>query len=272
MINDQGRRARAQIVIFARRRVQPAQDGRADAPAGRAGPGAGDLGSLGNLDQRGGAEVPQQPRRCRSSSWRPAPAAGTIPRTSPNTMTLTADLPGRGAHLRDLHAERGQGPEGRRALARTTTFGKDSSRLRDRLGDKANAIIVREVSYEVTDATVDSQSSISPRPSQCLPQHHHTQVRRPGDPQGLRARLEAAAVHRQPRRLDRHRHAAGRHRGLQGYRLGGVREGPDRSAVQGRPRVRRLGGVDEEVLSRRQPRRPRRTSWATSRPRPWCRC
>ena len=76
---------------------------------------------------------------------------------------------------------------------------------------------------------------------QRVPQHQHAQVRRAGDPQGARARLEAAAVHRQPGRLDRHRHAAGRHRGVQGHHLGRLREGPDRSAVQGRSRSSRPG-------------------------------
>ena len=43
-------------------------------------------------------------------------------------------------------------------LYQNDDFGKDFLKgFRDRLGDKANSIIVREVSYEVTDATVDSQ-------------------------------------------------------------------------------------------------------------------
>ena len=43
-------------------------------------------------------------------------------------------------------------------LYQNDDFGKDFLKgFRDRLGDKAAAIMVREVSYEVTDATVDSQ-------------------------------------------------------------------------------------------------------------------
>src|SRR5262249_14776368 len=43
-------------------------------------------------------------------------------------------------------------------LYQNDDFGKDFLKgFRDRLGDKASSIIVREVSYEVTDATVDSQ-------------------------------------------------------------------------------------------------------------------
>ena len=43
-------------------------------------------------------------------------------------------------------------------LYQNDDFGKDFLKgFRDRLGDKATAIMVREVSYEVTDATVDSQ-------------------------------------------------------------------------------------------------------------------
>ena len=43
-------------------------------------------------------------------------------------------------------------------LYQNDDFGKDFIKgFRDRLGDKADAIVVREVSYEVTDATVNSQ-------------------------------------------------------------------------------------------------------------------
>jgi branched-chain amino acid transport system substrate-binding protein len=43
-------------------------------------------------------------------------------------------------------------------LYQNDDFGKDFIKgFRERLGDKAKAIVVREVSYEVTDATVDSQ-------------------------------------------------------------------------------------------------------------------
>ena len=43
-------------------------------------------------------------------------------------------------------------------LYQNDDFGKDFLKgFRDRLGDKAKSIVVREVSYEVTDATVDSQ-------------------------------------------------------------------------------------------------------------------
>jgi branched-chain amino acid transport system substrate-binding protein len=43
-------------------------------------------------------------------------------------------------------------------LYQNDDFGKDFIKgFRDRLGDQAKAIVVREVSYEVTDATVDSQ-------------------------------------------------------------------------------------------------------------------
>ena len=43
-------------------------------------------------------------------------------------------------------------------LYQNDDFGKDFLKgFRDRLGDKAGSIVVREVSYEVTDATVDSQ-------------------------------------------------------------------------------------------------------------------
>src|SRR4029077_4191187 len=43
-------------------------------------------------------------------------------------------------------------------LYQNDDFGKDFVKgFRDRLGDKAVSIMAREVSYEVTDATVDSQ-------------------------------------------------------------------------------------------------------------------
>ena len=159
-------------------------------------------------------------------------------------------------------------------LYQNDDFGKDFLKgFRDRLGDKAAAIMVREVSYEVTDATVDSQmiDLASTKANVFLnittPKFAVQAIRKAHD-----LGWKPLQFIDNPGGVDRHRHAAGGRRGLQGHHLGGVREGPDRSAIPGRSGVPGLGGVDEEVLSRRQPRGSAERGGLRRRRRPWCRC
>jgi len=121
-------------------------------------------------------------------------------------------------------------------LYQNDDFGKDSSKASaNRLGDKAAAIMVREVSYEVTDATVDSQCiDLASTKANVFLNTHDGEVR----VQASRKAHELAgarAVHRQSGSLDWHRHAAGGHRGVQGHHLGGVRQGSDRSQYRDDP-------------------------------------
>ena len=112
-----GRRERAQDHHdLARRRFQPAQDGRADAPAGRAGPGAGRSPARSARATNAAVQkylntkkVPQLFLATGASRW-------NDPEELPLHHDADADLSGRGAHLRRLHAEGGEGSQGRRAL------------------------------------------------------------------------------------------------------------------------------------------------------------
>ena len=85
-------------------------------------------------------------------------------------------------------------------LYQNDDFGKDYLiGLREGLGDKADKMIVATKTYETTDPTVDSQIVVAAgKRRRRFGDRGDPQVRRAGDPQGLRHRLEADA-HRQQR-------------------------------------------------------------------------
>ena len=137
-------------------------------------------------------------------------------------------------------------------LYQNDDYGKDYLEgFKAGLGDTADRVIVEELSYEVTDPTVDSQIiSLKNSGRGRILQHHHAQVRRPGDPQGRRHRLAAAAPAQQrlelgglgadargSRQVDRPDHLA-------------LPEGSDRPAMAGHPGLSRLVGVDGQVQPR----------------------
>ena len=111
-------------------------------------------------------------------------------------------------------------------------------------------MIVAEASYEVTDPTVDSQivhaAGLGRRH---VRQHHDAEVRGAGDPQGLRHRLEAAALPEQrlasigsvltPAGLDK----------SVGLITAAYYQGSDRPAVEGRPGDARVARVHEEATT-----------------------
>ena len=79
------------------------------------------------------------------------------PKNFPYTMTLTPIYQAEARIYATYMLKEVKDPKVA-VLYQNDDFGKDFLKgFRDRLGDKANSIIVREVSYEVTDATVDSQ-------------------------------------------------------------------------------------------------------------------
>ena len=177
------------------------------------------------------------------------------PKNFPYTMTLTPIYRRRRASTPPTCMKEVKDPKVA-VLYQNDDFGKDFLKgFRERLGDKAGSIIVREVSYEVTDATVNSQiiDLASTKANVFLnistPKFAVQAIRKAHD-----LGWKPLQFIDNPAASIGDRHAAGRHRGLQGHRLGGLREGSDRSAVQGRSGIPGLGGVDEEVLSRRQPR------------------
>ncbi len=79
------------------------------------------------------------------------------PKTFPYTMTLTPIYTAEASIYGAYVMKEVKDPKVA-VLYQNDDFGKDFIKgFRERLGDKAKSIIVREVSYEVTDATVDSQ-------------------------------------------------------------------------------------------------------------------
>ena len=79
------------------------------------------------------------------------------PKNFPYTMTLTPIYTAEASIYAAYVMKEVKDPKVA-VLYQNDDFGKDFIRgFRERLGDKASAIMVREVSYELTDATVDSQ-------------------------------------------------------------------------------------------------------------------
>ena len=80
-------------------------------------------------------------------------------------------------------------------LYQNDDYGKDYVKgLKDGLGDKAKSMIVAELPYETTDPTVDSQIvSLKACRRRCVLQCDDPEIRRAGDQEGGRDRLEAAA-------------------------------------------------------------------------------
>ena len=127
-------------------------------------------------------------------------------------------------------------------LYQNDDYGKDYVKgLKDGLGEAAKKLIVLEQSYEVTDPTdrlADRQPQEQRR--QRVLQRHDPEVRRAGDQEGARHRLEAAAPAEQRVQLGRHRAEAGRARRLEGPHHRAVPEGPDGPAVEERPGLQGL--------------------------------
>ena len=86
-------------------------------------------------------------------------------------------------------------------------FGKDYvDGFKKGLGKDNASRIVKHVTYEVTDPTVDSQIiQLKDSGANVFFNVAHAEVRRPGDPQGGRHRLEAGALPRQRLGLGRAR-------------------------------------------------------------------
>jgi branched-chain amino acid transport system substrate-binding protein len=79
------------------------------------------------------------------------------PKNFPYTMTLTPIYTAEASIYAAYVLKQVKDPKVA-VLYQNDDFGKDFVKgFRDRLGDKASSVVAREVSYEVTDATVDSQ-------------------------------------------------------------------------------------------------------------------
>ena len=143
-------------------------------------------------------------------------------------------------------------------LYQNDDYGKDYLEgFKAGLGEQAGKLIVAELSYEVTDPDGRFADHLAQeqRRRRVL-QHHDAQVRGPGDPQGGRHRLAAAASAEQRLELGRLGAAAGRARQVGGPDHRALPEGPDRSAMAGQPGVPGLVGLDGPVQPRGRQDRP----------------
>ena len=77
-------------------------------------------------------------------------------------------------------------------LYQNDEFGKDYLiGLKDGLGADKAGMVIKEASYETSEPTVDSQIvSLAGFRRRCVPHRRDAEIRRPGDPQDLRHRLE----------------------------------------------------------------------------------
>ena len=134
-------------------------------------------------------------------------------------------------------------------LYQNDDFGKDYLiGLREGLGDKADKMIIATQTYETTDPTVDFASRIAAgQRRRCSADGSDPQIRRAGDPQGLRHRLEADAFPHQRVGFSWGGHAARRTREMHRHHYGGLPQRAHRSAVAGHARIQGMAGLDEEI-------------------------
>ena len=106
-------------------------------------------------------------------------------------------------------------------------FGKDYLiGLKDALGAEHAGMIVKEASYETSEPTVDSQIvTLQGSGADMFFIAATPEIRGAGDPQVLRSRLDAGALHEQRLAVDRHRPEAGGAREIERPDHRGLRQG-----------------------------------------------
>ena len=108
-------------------------------------------------------------------------------------------------------------------LYQNDDFGKDYlTGLKEGLGADHAEMIVKEASYETSEPTVDSQVVRCRARAPTSSHRRHAEIRRPGDPQVLRPRLERDALHHQRVGVDRDRAEAAGLEKSKGLITGGV--------------------------------------------------
>ena len=150
-------------------------------------------------------------------------------------------------------------------LMQNDDYGKDYYEgFKEGLGKDAGRI-VKHVTYEATDPTVDSQViQLKDSGANVFFNIAIAEIRRPGDPQGGRYRLETGPVPEQRFGLGRLDHEAGRVRQRPGHPHGGVSQGSHRSSVGQRRRDEGCGASTWPSTCRR----PTRPTATTSSPMP----
>ena len=122
------------------------------------------------------------------------------PKNYPVDDGLAAELPGRGRQLRQIRPA-ATSPTRKSASSTRTTISVRTTcgASRRRSGKQAAKMIVSEQAYETTDPTSIPQIiNLKASGADTLDEHRVHQVRRHGDPQDGRPRLEAAAFPEQP--------------------------------------------------------------------------
>jgi branched-chain amino acid transport system substrate-binding protein len=143
-----------------------------------------------------------------------------------------------------------QKPDARFALLyQNDDLGKDFvSGLRDVLGARYQSLVTA-ASYEVTEPTLDSQIvALRATHADVLISGVTAKIRRPGDPQGLRTRLEADPLRHQRRIVGVLDHDAGRTRARPGSDHFGLHQGPVRSGMGRWRRDEGVPGIHGQVF------------------------
>ena len=141
-------------------------------------------------------------------------------------------------------------------------FGKDYLiGLKDGLGDDHAAMIIKEVSYETSEPTIDSQVVTLKDSGADIFHRRDAEIRRPGDPQVLRHRLEGGALSDQRLAFDRDRAEAGRPRKIERPHHRLLRQGSDRRALEGRCRLQGMCGVHRQISDADRSGRRQRRLW-----------
>ena len=258
-----------------RRRLQPAEDGRDGAQAGRAGRGAAalfqTLGTPTNtaihkyVNAQEGAAALRRHRRDQVER----------PEELPVDHGLAAELPDRGRDLREVHPEEQARTRRSRILYQNDDYGKDylkglqgrpratrredDRRRGDLRGDRPDGRLADRHAARLRAPTCSSTSRRRSSPRR--------RSARPTTSAGSRCTILNNVVASvgsvlKPAGLDK----------SVGLITVQLLQGPDRPAVEERPGDARVARLHEEVLPRRQPDR-REQRLRLHRPRrPWCRC
>ncbi len=266
MINDAGGVNGRKIEFHhARRRLQPAQDGRADPAARRAGPGLRHFRLARHADQRVGAALSQRAQGAADVSVHrhfalPRPAALSV------DDGRRSELCQRDARFCQIHSEGEAGCEDRGAVPERRLRQGPSQHVKGRArrqgqDDGRRRGVLR--GHRSDRRLADRQPEGIRR--RHIARRRVAQIRRAGDPQSRRDRLASAAHRALPGLVDPVGHAAGRPRpfGRRDHRR--VPEGTERPGLAERPGGARLCRFDQKTTIPA----PTRTTGPTSSPITW---
>ena len=153
-------------------------------------------------------------------------------------------------------------------------FGKDYLiGLKEALGADHAGMLIKEVSYETSEPTVEFTDRQLARLGRRRVHHRRdAEIRGAGDPQELRSRLDGGALSHQRLALDRDRVEAGGPREVEGadHRL--LRQGPDRPALEGRRGPEGMDGFLQQIHDGHRRSSTPTPSTASARRRRWSRC